>query len=308
MSGERSTITIVSVSFRSTGYLKHLLSNLHAKASNPDRMSALIIDNTNDRDAELARLSDAPFTVLIARFNPQETNASRAHAKALDFALQRIDTEYALVVDPDVHVFYRGWDELCTGELNRHQAIAIGAPYPDWKVGKYHDFPSPPFCFFRTAALRQLGTGWAPFGATPAHDRRTLVVRQVGRLGNLLTRRRFERSELLRRYAASAERHLGLFGPDTGWRYAHAARQLGLRSILFSPVRAGAEPIEACRGSSSSHAFSTLASEYELYVTSEDRLMLTHKYGSGAWPWRTKRGDDADLWRECITRLESELS
>jgi hypothetical protein len=291
-----SPITVVSVSWRSSAYLKPLLENLRGKARDPGRLSVLLIDNTGGADTRLAELPD----VEIVPFTHSEKNGSRAHARALDFALQRIKTEFAVVVDPDIYVFRRGWDELCLAELERGAAVAIGAPYPRWKVGKYHDFPSPPFCFFRTGAVQTLGAGWTPFGETRVADARNFVLRQVGRLGGLLTRRRYEQSAVVRRYASWAERRLGVFGPDTGWRIAGAARERGLRSILFDAVVSHArESRPGCE------AFDTLAQHYELY-TYQGSLMLTHKYGSGAAPWRTERGGDLAYWRDCIARLEHE--
>jgi hypothetical protein len=293
-----SRITVLSVSWRSAAYLEPLLANLRAKAHDAGRLRVTVVDNTGGRDAELAPLTGTDIVPFISG----ERNGSRAHARALDFAMPRIETEYALVVDPDVHVFHSGWDALCISALERRGALAIGAPFPAWKVGKYHNFPSPPFCFFRTEWLRQLGASWAPFGPTRIAEGRDFVFRQVGRVGLMLTRRRYERSALLRGYASWTERRFGVSDPDTGWRIAEAASAGRYESILFDPVLAGSASF--CRASD---AFQTLAREYELY-TFEGRPVLTHKYGSGALPWRTKRGNDPAFWRKCIERLERELT
>lgn len=292
-----SRITILTVSFWSVAFVELLVENLRAKARDPSGVRVLVVDNSGGADAALARLSQ----VEIWPYTPGERNGSRAHARALDFALPRVTSEYMLIVDPDVHVFCAGWDALCIGALEQRGAFAIGAPYPAWKVGKYHDFPSPPFCFFRTEELRGLGASFVPFGGTRAEDARAFALRQIGRGGGLLTRRRYEQSTLVRRYATWSERTLGVFGPDTGWRIAAAARERGLASVLFDAVLVGSPSFDAGSG-----AFQALARDYELY-TFEGAPVLTHKYGTGAAPWRTERGADVGFWREAIARLEREL-
>src|SRR5262249_5309326 len=142
-----AAITIVSVNYKSTPYLSPLLANLKAKAADPSALSILIVDNTNGRDAEIASALAPLERARLIPFDAGPVTGSRAHAKGLDFALTQVQTEYAVIVDPDIFVFKQGWDRLCVSELEKHGAFAIGAPYPTWKVGKYHDFPSPPFCF-----------------------------------------------------------------------------------------------------------------------------------------------------------------
>ncbi|HWP10036.1 MAG TPA: hypothetical protein VNN72_30040 [Polyangiaceae bacterium] len=298
-------ITIVSVSYRSTSYLGPLLENLRQKAIDPAALRIHVVDNTNGNDLDIARLLAAVEGARLVPFDTGKARGSRAHALGLDFALRDVETEYAVIVDPDIHVFLHGWDRLCVAELERHGAFAIGAPYPAWKVGKYHDFPSPPFCFLRVRSFRELGAKFVPFGRHRLDDARALVTRQVGRLGNALTRRRYERSALLRRYASWAEHRLGVFGPDTGWRVAEAARARGLKSILFESALSTADDAALAAGSEGAPAaLACLRHEFELY-TYQGQPVMTHKYGSGAAPWRTARSNDVALWRDCIRRVEN---
>jgi hypothetical protein len=299
-----AAITIVSVSYRSSSYLAPLLQNLFDKARDRAELRVLIVDNTNGADPELRGALSAVPSLTLVPFDTGPVKGSRAHAKGLDFAMSKLETEFAVVVDPDIFVFKDGWDRLCQSELARLSAFAMGAPYPGWKVGKYHDFPSPPFCFFQSAALRELGVGWEPFGETKLEDARALVTRQIGRLGNLLTRRRYERHPSLRRYASWAEKTLGVFGPDTGWRIAEAAAKRGLRSVLFEASLATAADIGSERPHTEREARARLVSEFELYTYAGEPIM-THKYGSGARPWRTPQSHDLALWRECIELLDA---
>jgi len=298
-------ITIVSVSFKSASYLGPLLENLRRKAADAAALRVHVVDNTSGNDPDITRLLGSVEGARLVPFDTGKARGSRAHALGLDFALGAVETEYAVIVDPDIHVFKQGWDRLCVAELERHGAFAIGAPYPAWKVGKYHDFPSPPFCFFRVQPFRELRAGFVPFGSNRFEDARALVTRQVGRLGNALTRRRYERSALLRRYAAWAEHRLGVFGPDTGWRVAEAAHARGWKSVLFEPALSTPEDAAAAAAEDGARAaLACLRHEFELY-TYQGEPVMTHKYGSGAAPWRTARSSDVELWRECIRRVES---
>jgi hypothetical protein len=211
-----------------------------------------------------------------------------------------MDTEYVLVVDPDVHVFKEGWDEFCINSIHKSDCLAIGAPYPGWKVGRYRNFPSPPFCFFNSKMLREIGFNWSPFGRNRFEDIFVFALRQIGRLGTFTTRKTFEKFRWVRSFSTKAEKIFGVFSQDTGWRIASQAKKQGLKSILFEAVTSSDIHL-APEGAV--EAFTTLASEYELYYYS-GKPILTHKYGTGGRPWRTTHGDNEIYWRKCIEAFE----
>lgn len=296
-------ITIVTVNWYSGCYLADLVAHLCAKAHDPQALAFLVMDNTAGRDGDLRELTAVRAQVHVEPLDTAGRTGSRAHAMALNRAMGLLATEYCLVVDPDVHVFEPQWDRFCLEELDQHGAAAIGAPYPPWKVGKYHDFPSPPFCLFNVEALRPTGLDWTPFCRGPLGDMGTFALRQVGRLGPIVTRRRYERSCWCRRWAAWAERRLGVFSRDTGWRIAREARRQGLRSVLFETVVAPGHGI-AVSGTPRERALAALAGQYELFAWA-GRPIVAHKYGSAGWPWRTELGDDLEHWQRCIAMVEA---
>ncbi len=231
-------------------------------------------------------------------------SGSKAHAFAINKAMELVQTEFVLVVDPDVHVFAPQWDLLCLEALSAKNAWAIGAPYPRWKVGKYHDFPSPVFCFFRRKLTNQLPMDWRPYNDCPWCNTGVFVIRQIGRLGGLLNRRAFEQSAAARSYARFSERWLGTFSQDTGWRIARAARQRKLASIVFDDIL----PEDATSlDAPTDPVWAELAREFELFAFAS-RPMLIHRYGSGARPWRTAKGNNESYWLQCIERVEAILS
>ncbi len=296
-------ITIVTVNWHCADFIEKLLDNLVAKAANPRRLKALIIDNTNGGDRSLPRLSKHDLNCRIHNLDTGRLKGSRAHALALNHATKLLDTDFALITDPDIHVFVPDWDTFCIEQMNQNQAIAVGAPYPRWKVGKYHDFPSPPFCFFNVNAIRNLKTDWTPFSRTLAGFIGKFIVRQFGRIGPVITRRTYRNFSLIRNYSTAAEKKLGIFAPDTGWLIAAEARRRDLRSVLFTAVEQNETRLAP---PSTASDWQLLAGHYELYYYN-NKPVVTHKYGTGGWPWKTKHGPDEAVWRRCIDRIEKAI-
>ena len=298
-----SDITIITVNWFSAGLIEALLANMSQKARNPDCLRMMVIDNTNSEDELLRQIETSQIQVEIHPLDSAGLVGSRGHAFALNHAIDKLTTEFAVIVDPDIHIFAQSWDSLCIGALGKHDAVAIGAPYPFWKIGRYHDFPSPPFCFFRTEVIKDMQSDWTPYSSSTLGRCWIFAVRQLGRLGGFINRRRYEQSPLLRRYAAFAETHLGTFSRDSGWRIAAEARRKGLKSILFEnvlPDRMDLAPSDGLE------AFGDLAREYELYYY-DNKPILTHKYGTAGRPWRTQKGADEKYWRKAIETFEKAL-
>ncbi|NLH15591.1 MAG: hypothetical protein GX455_03325, partial [Phycisphaerae bacterium] len=212
-----------------------------------------------------------------------------------------IQTDFALIVDPDVHIFAPRWDSFCIESLKKWNAWAMGAPYPRWKVGKYHDFPSPVFFFFRRELVNHIPIDWRPYNDCPWCNGGVFVLRQFGRLGGLLNRRMFERSSVARCYAKLAESLIGTFSRDTGWRIAHAARKQKLPVILFEDILPQAV---ASLDTPADPVWTDLAGEFELFAI-DNRPILVHRYGTGGRPWRTPKGNDESFWFACIDKAEA---
>jgi hypothetical protein len=297
-------ITIVTVNWHSAGWIRRLLDNLLRKASGHHSLRVLVLDNTCGADSDLAAVEAAGIPCTVRPMDCRGLTGSRAHAFALNEAMKLVQTEFVLVVDPDVHVFALQWDALCIEAMTSKSVSAIGAPYPQWKVGKYHDFPSPIFCLYRRDLANQIQMDWRPYNDCPWCNAGVFILRQIGRLGGLLNRRLYERSAVARGYAKTAERFFGTFSQDTGWRIARAARHRKLASILFgnmmpqdtTALKAPADPVWA-----------ELAREFELFAFA-NRPMLIHRYGTGGRPWRTAKGADESFWLERIERAEAILS
>jgi len=290
-------ITIISVSYRSGIHLRRLFKNLYDKAENKQKLKFLVVDNTNGADQELDTLLPKELNISIAKNDGSFNQRSISHASGLDAGLKQSSTEYSLIIDPDVHVFKSNWDSLCLSYLVGSKNLVIGAPYPDWKLGKVHDYPSVVFMFFRTQEIRGLNKSFQPFPA-PLKRIKNSLFRKVTRLGFIASKSRLDKSQFLRVITSYLEKLLGISSPDTGNDIIEAIRNEKYDSINF----------EACLvhqlGSFNTNSYhDNMAREFELYYQGDD-LFMTHMYGSGVFHWKTANSSDAEYWKELIEYIE----
>jgi hypothetical protein len=268
----QNQITVISVSWRSTGFLQDMLAGLLALADRPDAIRLLIADNTDGNDPDLARLRFPDLT--IRPVDVAGTRMSVAHALGLNALLPHVETRYTLIIDPDVAVFAAGWDTTLIAALDDPNTVAVGAPYPPWKLGKYHDFPSPPFAFWQTNSLMALKPDWRPYGRTLARRVIDFALRQtfwiprvIDRYVLRLPRRRFKISRW-------NERLTGVVSKDTGWEVAQRARRRGWRSRVFDVL--SPDEVKSMVPGDQGAAYAALAGEFELYAWAGEPF-LTHR-------------------------------
>ena len=298
------SITIVTVNWHSAELIEALLDNLVGKAAHPQNLKAIILDNTNGSDSSLGKIKESISPLTIRKLNPQNLRGDQAHGFALNVAMDMVDTDFTVIVDPDIYVFKNNWDQFCIDEMECQDSMAIGAPFPQWKVGKYHNFPSPPFCFFQTESMKKLDSDWTARSIHKLVNARVFIIRQFGRLGGLITRRRYEQSRFVRKFGFVSEKLFGVFTPDPGWQIARETKRKNIKSVLFDAVM----PQDAHYAPDIKNSlFQDLAGEYELFYYKKEPI-LTHKYNSGGRPWRTAHGDDVEYWHKCITRFEIETN
>jgi hypothetical protein len=311
-----ATITVLSVSWRSADFLRDLCANLLAQARQPGAIRFLIADNTNGDDPALAAL-DVPGLEIVP-VDVSDERMSVAHAIGLNALFARVDTPYTLVVDPDVIVFQPGWDAILIDSVSGPAAppiVAAGAPYPPWKLGKYHDFPSPPFAFWRTDALRALDPDWRPYARTAARRLVDFGLRQAFWLPRLVDRAVLRLPRRAFRAGRWTERLTGVVSKDTGWQIADRARRRGWRAVVF-PVVGAASDLVALDPAERSR-YRTLAREFELF-TWQGRPFGAHlqstQRGFSVYLWTghllyryKNRGHEARrdvLWRAVMDELE----
>ena len=114
-------ITIISVSYNSGKHLGRLFENLNVKAKQKNILKYLVVDNTNGQDQQLKNFFPDNMDLTIIQNNGKYIQRSISHASGLDAGLKESDTEYTLIIDPDVHVFRSNWDSLCIDYLNKRE-------------------------------------------------------------------------------------------------------------------------------------------------------------------------------------------
>ena len=292
------TITIVSVNWYSSDHLKRLAKNLLIKANNQNEIEFLIIDNTNGADSNLiSKLKDIPKTKII-RHKTKSRQRSIAHASAIDLAIPLVETQYILIVDPDVHIFRKGWDSLCIREIQKGKS-SVGAPYPKWKLGKIHDAPSVVFFFGETSWFNAINCTWYPF---PSRLKRffNFFIRKCIRLFGLSTRKNLENSSLLFKVSKFLEKYTGLSSPDTGWEFSLATQHDGSEAQVFEA------PFVTQLSKKNSYLYK-LAMNFELFFWSQEPFM-THMYSSGIFYYKTPESGNLEEWLSAILEIEEILS
>lgn len=277
-------ITVASVSWRSSAFLYDLFINLLALAEQPETICFLVADNTGGTDDKLRALGVPGLTIV-----PVDTSGehmSVAHAIGLNALMTHLETPYALIVDPDVAMFRAGWDSVLQVMLDSHDTVAAGAPYPGWKLGKYHDFPSPPLAFWQTDKLLSLVPDWRPYARSVGGRSADLVRRQLLQASKFLDRNVLRLPP--RRYLIGhrVEQLVGIASKDTGWEIADRARTREWRACVFEEARTpddlGALPADQ------REQYRPLINEFELYAY-EGRPFVAHLQS-------TQRGISFALW------------
>jgi hypothetical protein len=298
----RREIQITTVSWYSTALIRDLVQNLCDKAARPELLRFLVIDNSNGKDDELPSVISEDVNIEIRSFSGEGLQRSVAHASALNIGMKYLDATYVLVTDPDIHVFQPGWDDICRNELS-NDFSALGAPYPPWKLGKIHDFPSPVFFFTETESLLNLHPDWYPF---PGALRRSynFFARKILRLGPVCSKERLRKHARLRSLAQKLERKVGICSPDTGSKIVESMREKSYLPLVFEAVYADDDRLIMNESYSS---LLDLAKHFELYLY-DDKPFMTHCYGSGVFHWKTERSDQTEFWKESIIAYEESFA
>lgn len=295
----KKDITILSVSFNSSIHLKRLVDNFLLKTSRQENIKFLIIDNTDGKDKTLSAVFDKFRQIRILKNKNHSKQRSVSHASALDFGLKHVDTEFTLIVDPDIHIFYEDWDEFCLEKMKENHLTVIGAPYPQWKLGKVHEYPSVVFMFFKTNIVQSFGKTFHPF-PKPYKMLYNSILRKFVRLGGIANKSRLGNSKKLRFICEWLEKKTGVTSPDTGKEIINKFKKKKFRTIVFS------SPYAQYLKNEDGHALKLLARDFEVY-TFNGKPFLSHMYSSGVYHWRTKKSADFNYWLSLIKKVENKI-
>lgn len=297
MSNSDALITIGTVNWHSYAYLEKLFHNLLDKAMHPDRLRFIVVDNTNGKDENIEKLKEKFQNVTVIKNSPDSLKGSPAHAHGLNVVMKNIKTPFALILDPDVHIFKKNWDTFLTDLTNQNNIFTLGVSFPPWQLGMYHNFPNPVFCFFETKQYLEFAPDWSAYdvnGFTICWD---FVRRVFLRLGTFINRKRFENSKLIKTIWPGIEKIIGLCSRDTGWRRAQKAEKLATKTIIFETKVVPSEEFTP------NDYYSTLAKYFELYYYRNEPI-LAHKASTNSPVFITDKANDEGVWEKCIEQIE----
>lgn len=298
----KANLTVITVNWHSIEFLEPLFSNINKKAKYPQKIKYLVIDNTNGEDKRLNYLKQKNLNLSICPNDPKKEKGSSAHALGLNKAMDKLETEYGLIVDPDIHIFKDNWDAFCIDIIKNQGCSAVGATYPQWQLGKYHNFPNPVFCFFKTEDYKKINADWTAYSKNPLANFFNFCRRQILRFGIFINRKRYQKYPAVRKIFGFLERIIGVCSNDTGSRIASKAKRNNMKAILFKAVLPDDETIKG-----NNDSLINLAEQFELYSHNKDPI-LTHRYGSASKIWRTPKGDDLNFWKQQIILSEKQPS
>jgi hypothetical protein len=299
MSNSDAMITIGTVNWYSYTYLKELLHNLLDKAERPDRLCFVVVDNTNGKDDKVEKLKDDFQNITIIKNDSRQTKGSQSHASGLNIIMKNIKTPYALILDPDVHVFKKNWDTFLTDLTNQNNIFVLGVSFPPWQLGMYHNFPNPVFCFFKTKQSLEFLPYWSAYDVNRFIICWDFVRRNFLRLGTLINRKRFENSKLIRIVWPRIEKIVGLCSRDTGWRRAQKAKKSEIKTITFETKIVPSKEFKP------DDPYSNMAKYFELYYYQNEPI-LAHKSSTNSPVFKPDKSNNEDLWKECIEQIEKQ--
>ena len=123
-----AAVTIIIPNYKTLELTKLCLRSLR-KYTDCSRIKVLVVDN-NSNDESVEYLRKLKWITLLERDTTGE-NGPQMHAKALDMAMEHVDTEYVMVIHTDTIVLNSSWLDFMLGKIQRNDNIAaVGS----WKL------------------------------------------------------------------------------------------------------------------------------------------------------------------------------
>lgn len=112
-----------------TPELIRICLRLLKKNSDLSKLKVLVIDN-DSADDSLDYLRSLDWITLIERKNCEHENGPLMHCRALDMALEQVDTPFVMVMHTDTFMISDKWQEFLMGEFTSPQVAGVGS----WKL------------------------------------------------------------------------------------------------------------------------------------------------------------------------------
>lgn len=91
---------------------------------------------------------------------PDTGHGGYNHAAAIHKALKKITEEYVILVDSDIAILYKGWDDVIVNELNNYDCFGVAQRNIG---GRYLNFPTTYLFAFRSYILNKVELDFRPY-------------------------------------------------------------------------------------------------------------------------------------------------
>ena len=253
------SITIICVSYKSWDYLRFLAFTAE-KLADSGWKEWLFIDNSpGEAQAGLLRLLPKARVLPKELALPcYEKAVKYEHGYGQDYACsvnalyQSVETEYTLLLDPDVALVRKGWDRVLVEEIEVNGFDVVGGPYNPYRWRKYQGLPSVAFLFARTRLLKENNFDFGSYSNNPLSRWFEYLTAHwygyyTGRVWSKLRRSQSAGSNaILSRGAEYLVRHRDQCyterawrslvegrSQDAGWRLPHLFKSTGAKTLAF---------------------------------------------------------------------------
>lgn len=164
-------ITIVTANYNTSDFIKLMLYALDKLTFNPYKV--IICDNgSKDSDIlNLVKIAQNDENVELV-FRKQTSEASQAHAEALDILISKANTKYTVTLDSDCTFLVKDWDTKLLKEINGKIKI-VGSGFPSINKenkNRGKGFPLPFISLFETEVYKELNISCLPGDIKKAED------------------------------------------------------------------------------------------------------------------------------------------
>ena len=158
----KELITICVVNYNSSDFILNILYCLEKITKNPYKV---IIRDNNSKIKDYRNLERGIKkyeNVSLYRVNNFDLIGSAAHGTALNDLIERIDSEFGVILDADCTFLYKNWDQVLIDKLTDKIPIIGTQPPYSKDFQKPMDFPVTYALLFKTQTLHSLKIDFLP--------------------------------------------------------------------------------------------------------------------------------------------------
>jgi hypothetical protein len=147
-------ITILSVNFATQFELESNISLMRLNNTGDLGFRWIIADNSIEESPFVKKPSMRDVDVVEGVSKKAAPQMGEQHGEALNLLIRKVDTEFALILDPDFYVFNENWLGASLEFMRQRDLTFFGSPWHSaTSRQKWYDFPN---CHFLMIDMRSL--------------------------------------------------------------------------------------------------------------------------------------------------------